>query len=142
MDNITELSMDPDDIHVVEGDDDGIDIRDRVDLTDEHFGEPLDNDEFFENPDDPGERLGPYLDPEEHTGHSGYFDDEQTLGDVATGSRRTVMPSSGENTREHARGPTVSRGDGTAIRLLRRVWEPDALRGRTVVRGTGSLQER
>ncbi|MFC9086336.1 alpha/beta hydrolase [Nocardiopsis dassonvillei] len=89
VDNITELSTDTDDVHVVQGDDDWIRYLDQSGALGEHYGTPPDNDEFFENPDNPDETLGHRLDPEEKTGHSGYFEDEETLdylGDVATGS--------------------------------------------------------
>ncbi|SIO88288.1 alpha/beta hydrolase [Nocardiopsis sp. JB363] len=87
VDNITDLSVDPNDIHVVEGDEDWIRHRDKLDSSDDHYGEPLANGEFFEDPNNPGESLGHHLDPEEETGHADYFEDEETLdylGDVAT----------------------------------------------------------
>lgn len=86
-DNITDLSMVPENIHIVLGEDDWINDARRWGL-DEHFGVPLQDDEFFENPDDPGEELGNRLDPTEETGHSEYFEDEQTLdylGDLMPG---------------------------------------------------------
>ncbi|WP_083678343.1 alpha/beta hydrolase [Nocardiopsis sp. CNR-923] len=88
VDNISELSMDPEDIHVVAGDDDWINGARDLGL-DGHFGAPLHSEEFFADPDNPSEALGNRLDPNEGTGHSGYFEDEQTLdylGDLMTGN--------------------------------------------------------
>ncbi|MEV2277405.1 alpha/beta hydrolase [Nocardiopsis sp. NPDC049922] len=89
VDHIGDLSVEEDNVHVIQGDDDWIeDARDRFGIVIEGFGTPLDNDEFFEDPNNPGEELGHRLDPEADTGHSGYFEDPETLdylGDVLTG---------------------------------------------------------
>ncbi|MET9794144.1 alpha/beta hydrolase [Nocardiopsis alba] len=88
VDHIGDLTVDEENVHVIQGDDDWIeDARDRLGIVIEGFGTPLDNDEFFEDRDNPGEELGHRLDPEEDTDHSGYFEDAETLdylGDVLT----------------------------------------------------------
>lgn len=91
VDHISDLTVDEENVHVVQGDDDWIgDFRDSWwgETLVEGFGTPLHHDEFFEDPDNPGEELGNRLDPEEDTGHADYFTDEDTLdylGDVLTG---------------------------------------------------------
>ncbi|WP_159942085.1 alpha/beta hydrolase [Nocardiopsis sp. FR6] len=87
VDNISELSMSEEDVHVVLGDDDWISTARGLGM-DGSYGVPLHEEEFYQDPDNPGQDLGNRLDPSEETGHSGYFDDEQTLdylGDVTTG---------------------------------------------------------
>lgn len=96
VDHVTELSMDPDDVHVIQGDDDWIEeLRNHADFEGpgdlfEHQGLALHKDEFFENPENSDEEFGNRLDPEKDTGHSDYFEDEETLtylGEVLTGGR-------------------------------------------------------
>lgn len=90
VDHIEDLSMDENNVHIIQGDDDWIeDARDWLGPTVSGFGRPLDEDRFYPDPQDPGTELGNRLDPEADTGHSGYFTDEDTLdylGDVMTGN--------------------------------------------------------
>ncbi|WP_150240966.1 alpha/beta hydrolase [Nocardiopsis quinghaiensis] len=89
VDHISDLTVDEENVHVIQGDDDWIEnARDDFGLLIEGFGTPLHHDEFFEDPDTPGGELGNRLDPEADTDHSGYFTDEETLGylgEVLTG---------------------------------------------------------
>lgn len=90
VDHISDLTIDEENVHVIHGDDDWIEkFRNWLGPTLDSFGAPLHHDEFYEDPDSSGEELGNRLDPEEDTGHSGYFTDEETLdylGDVLTGA--------------------------------------------------------
>ena len=94
--HVTELSTDPENIHIIQGDDDWIeDFRDFTDFEEapsllEYQGMALHKDEFFADPDNPGQELGNRLAPEADTEHSGYFEDEETLtylGEVLTGGQ-------------------------------------------------------
>ncbi|MFE1099898.1 hypothetical protein ACFW4K_05210 [Nocardiopsis alba] len=87
-DHIGDLTVDGENVHVVQGDDDRIEDARSPGVVIEGFGASLGKDELFEDRDDPGEELGHRLEPEEDTDHSGYFEDAETLdylGDVLTG---------------------------------------------------------
>ncbi|MDE3724655.1 alpha/beta hydrolase [Nocardiopsis sp. N85] len=85
VDHVTELSTDPEDVHIVVGDDDWIISSGFIPGVD--FGRPLHEDRFISDPDtrDPvSNRHKPW----NETGHSDYFKDEETmdyLTDVLTG---------------------------------------------------------
>lgn len=92
VDHISELTVDEENVHVVQGDDDWIEkARERFGFVIEGFGTPLHEDQFYTDPENPGDSLGNRLDPEEETKHSGYFTDQETLeylGEVLTGGSR------------------------------------------------------
>lgn len=89
--NVNDLSVDEENVHIIQGDDDAIETaRELSGMASDGFGTALHAEEFYADPENPGETLGNRLDPEEDTGHSGYFEDEESLGylgDVLTGGR-------------------------------------------------------